>query len=129
MSETRSSSEDVVESVSEPETTAVGGLTPEMASVVAYLFSPITGLLVFLMEEDDEFVRFHGMQSILFGLIWVGIYILITIISTVTFGLGTILFLPALPIGFAMWAFLMYKASQGEEWAIPGLESFVRNQI
>lgn len=129
MSEAQPSTGEIADPTSVAETTSVGGLTPEMASVVAYLFAPITGLLVFLMEDEDEFVRFHGMQSIVFGVVWVGIYLLITVISAVTFGLGAILFVPAVPVAFAMWAFLMYKAYQGEEWAVPGLGTFVRGQL
>lgn len=111
------------------EETEVGGLSPELASVVAYLAAPITGLIVYVMEEEDRFTRFHAMQSILFGVVSIVIYFAISVIAGITFGIGAVLYLPAVPILGILWLFLMYKAYSGEAWAIPGLGGFIEDQI
>jgi len=111
------------------EETDVGGLSPELASVVAYLAAPLTGLIVYVMEEEDQFTRFHAMQSILFGVVSIVIYFAISSITPLTLGLGLLLYLPAVPILGLLWLFLMYKAYSGEAWAIPGLEGFIKEQI
>ena len=43
-------------------------LDPKVAGALCYAFGWITGLVFFLIEKNDDFVRFHAMQSIiLFG--------------------------------------------------------------
>lgn len=102
------------------EKTDVGGLSPEMASVLAYLLAPLSSIIVFVMEKEDEFTRFHAMQSLIFGVIsWV----IITITSA--FLIGVLL----IPIYYLFILFLAYKAYSGEEWEIPGIGSFARDQI
>lgn len=113
----------------EKEETKVGGLTPEMAGVVAYLLSPLTGILVFVMEDENEFVRFHGMQSIIFGVAWFAVFVVISVLAAITFGLAGLLYFPALFVAALMWAFLMYKAYQGEMYKLPMIGNFAEQQI
>src|SRR6185503_20691729 len=50
------------------------GLDENVASLLAYVFGLVSGLIFFLIEKDSRLVRFHGMQSILLsGVFWVGI--------------------------------------------------------
>ena len=41
------------------------GLESNIAGLLSYLVGWITGLIFFLIEQEDEFVRFHAMQSII----------------------------------------------------------------
>jgi len=41
------------------------GLESNVAGLLSYLVGWITGLIFFLIEQEDEFVRFHAMQSII----------------------------------------------------------------
>ena len=44
-------------------------------SVVAYLLSPVSGLIIFLVARSPR-ARFHGLQSVVVGTLWpVGLYI------------------------------------------------------
>jgi uncharacterized membrane protein len=76
---------------------------------------PILAVVALLMENTKgrPFVRYHAIVAIATG-------ILTVIITTVTFGLGGILFLV-----FFYWA---YKAYQGEMVTIPWVSNFVKNQ-
>ena len=44
------------------------GIQPNVAGLLSYLLGWVTGLIFFLIEKDNKFVRFHAMQSmIVFG--------------------------------------------------------------
>ena len=102
------------------------GLTPNVAGALAYLLGPITGILFFLLEKENRFVRYHAAQSITLGLLWIALSVLFSVLSgmlvmvpvlgwlvalllSVVFGLG----------GFFLWLFLMWRAFQGREWESP----------
>src|SRR6266705_859993 len=57
------------------------GMQPNVAAGLSYVLGWITGLVFFLMEKQNRFVRFHAMQSILFfgGLSVLGIVLRIII--------------------------------------------------
>ena len=52
--------------------TTVSGLEPTVAGALAYLLWFVSGILFFIVEKNNAFVRFHALQSImLFGGIFV----------------------------------------------------------
>ena len=44
------------------------GLDANVAAAISYIF--IVGLIFFFLEKENKFIRFHAMQSILFGALW-----------------------------------------------------------
>ena len=44
------------------------GLDPNIAAAISYIW--IVGLIFFFLEKENRFVRFHAMQSILYGIVW-----------------------------------------------------------
>ena len=112
------------------------GLEPNVAGALSYLLGPITGILFYLLEDDDEFVRFHGAQStIVFGGLFVlsiGMTVLLTVLAAIpvigwiaaaVLGIASILLAP---VAFVAWIFLMYKAYQGSEYAVPIAGTYAR---
>ncbi len=96
------------------------GLGKNTAAALSYVLGPITGV-VFLVLEKDKFVRFHAMQSIVFGVV---AFVLNMILG---FTIILALVLPILwVVEFILWLMLIYKAWQGEEWEIPFLGKFAR---
>jgi uncharacterized membrane protein len=112
------------------------GLDQNVAGALSYLFGLVSGLIVYLIEQDNPFVRFHAAQSIvLSGLLFVASIVLSvvgTIVSTVlftstsTFFLGSVVSLViglvwlALTLGtFVLWLYLMFQAYQGETPRLP----------
>ena len=94
------------------------GLEPNVAGLLCYLVGWITGLIFYLIEEKDEFVRFHAMQSIIFfGAVAVfsivfGILFLVPFVGWILF---TILWIGTI----VLWILLMVKAYQGERFKLP----------
>ena len=97
------------------------GLEPNIAGLLSYLVGWITGLIFFLIEQKDEFVRFHAMQSIIvFGAITVvqivlGILAIIPYVGIIFAIIGYIVWLFAV----VLWIVLMVKAYQGERFKLP----------
>src|SRR5437764_9007392 len=58
--------------VSGPEGTARPATTDLPSNVAAALacFPLVGGIIFYLLEKRDDFVRFYAMQSIIFGAIW-----------------------------------------------------------
>ena len=94
------------------------GLEPNIAGLLCYVLGWLTGLIFFLIEEKDEFVRFHAMQSII-------VFGAITVVSIVFGILFIVPFLGPILGGFlwvasvALWIILMVKAYQGERFKLP----------
>lgn len=91
------------------------GLDKNTSALIAYALGWISGLAVILIEKDDEFVRFHAMQSIItFGALtllsifagWIFYYFLF---------FGSIIHIATI----VLWVILMVKAYQGEKFKLP----------
>ena len=92
-------------------------------SALSYVFAPIVGIIVLLMEEKKSrpFIKFHAVQSIAAS---VAFFVVAFVLSFVTLGFGG-LCVPLLWLVFLYWA---YKAYQGETFDIPVLTNFIKGQ-
>jgi uncharacterized protein len=90
---------------------------------ISYVFAPIVGIVAMLIEDKKNrpFVRFHAVQSIVAGITF---WIMATIITTVTFGIGGLL----VPIVWLLFLYWAYKTYQGEMVNIPVVTNFIKNQ-
>ena len=97
------------------------GLESNIAGLLSYVLGWITGLIFILVEQKDEFVRFHAMQSIVvFGA---------ATVVMIAFGFLTwlpfigILFLVIESLAglclFVLWILLMVRAYQGVRYKLP----------
>ncbi len=91
------------------------GLEQNVAGLLCYVLGWITGLIFFLLEKDNKFVRFHAMQSILVfgGLTIIGI--ILGWIPILGWILGALLSL----LGLVLWILLMVKAYQNVMYKLP----------
>lgn len=112
------------------------GLEPNIAALLAYLFGWLGGLIFFMIEKDNKFVRFSAMQSILFNVASIALWFVLTFVvgalSIATGGLGALfgLLMPLVGIGFLIiWIMLMVKAYNGEEWELPIIGGIARNAV
>ena len=118
-------------------TTATTGLPSNVAAALACI--PLVGGLIFyILEKTDSFVRFYAMQSIIFG----GIWFLFNLVSWILRGIFWSF--PVVGGVFAaMWLFLsalvhlallvimiiaMVKAFTGVRWDIPFVGPIARKQ-
>jgi uncharacterized membrane protein len=91
------------------------GMDENVAGLLCYVLGWITGLIFFLIEKKNKFVRFHALQSIIvFGVLTVASIVLgwIPIIGWV---IGWIIWVLAI----VLWILLMVKAYQGEKYKLP----------
>src|SRR5436309_8344264 len=98
---------------SEPETRSTSTSTGLPSNVAAALacFPLIGGLIFYILEKRDNFVRFYAMQSILFGAAW----FLFNIVSKIVFSIfasipavgGVLVFMWAVLQAIVQLAFLV----------------------
>ncbi len=91
------------------------GLDENVAGLLCYVLGWVSGLVFFLLETENKFVRFHAIQSILvFGVLNIALIVLgwIPFIGGVFGGLIGVL-------GFVLWIILIIKAYQGVKFKLP----------
>src|SRR5262245_24006057 len=90
------------------------GIETKVEALLCYLGGWVTGLIFFLIEKDNKFVRFHAMQSIIaFG----ALTVLEIAFSTMPFFNRLISLVHLLFLG--VWIVCMVKAYQGERFKLP----------
>ena len=115
------------------------GLDENVAALLSYIIHFISGLVFFLMEKNSRLVRFHAMQAIILGGLWVvGMFVcmfawfVIAIIATqlpallggllsLVTGLLIFVFFAAVFVG---WILGMVKAYQGQYFKLPVIGNF-----
>ena len=113
-------------------------LPPNIAAAIACI--PLVGGIIFyLLEKRNSFVRFYAMQSIIFGGAWVLFNIASAVVHAVVGaipGVGPILvFLWAVIAALVHLAFLVVfivavvKAFSGVRWDIPYVGPMARKQV
>ena len=101
------------------------GMEQNIAGLLCYLVGWITGLVFFLMEKENRFVRFHAMQSIV-------VFGALTVVSII---LGAIPLIGALfswlvgVLALILWIVLMVKAYQNEMYKLPWAGNFAEKHI
>jgi uncharacterized membrane protein len=102
------------EKLTEPSGTSTG-LSPNIAGLLCYVGIWISGIIFFVLEQKNKFVRFHAAQSIVaFGTITVA-GILLGLIPVVGRAFASIIGI----IGFIVWIIMIVKASNGEWYKLP----------
>ena len=88
-------------------------------AALAYVFSPIVPIILFLMEDKKNrpFIRAHNAQALAMGIVMA---VLVPVIAGVTLGCGAVIWFVML-----FWA---YQAYQGKLVNIPVVTDFVKNQ-
>jgi len=95
-------------------------MSPDLTSddklwaMLSYVF-PVIAIVVLFMEDKKNrpYIKFNAVQSLVATVV-------LSILATVTFGCGSILFLVLF-----WWG---YQAYQGQDVKIPMISDFIRNQ-
>jgi len=91
------------------------GLSPNTAGLLCYVAGWVSGIIFFVLEQKNRFVRFHAAQSIVaFGTITVA-GVVLGLIPVVGDAFSTIIGI----IGFIVWIIMIVKASNGEWYKLP----------
>jgi uncharacterized membrane protein len=124
-----------------PETSAAStstGLPSNVAAAIACI-PLIGGIIFYILEKRDGFVRFYAMQSIIFGCAWF-LFNIISAVVHVVFGAipgigGILVFFWAIIAALVHLAFLVImiitivKAFTGVRWDIPYIGPVARRQV
>jgi len=112
------------EKLTAPASTSTG-LSPNVAGLLCYVGAWITGIIFFVLEQRNKFVRFHAAQSIVaFGTITVA-GIVLGLIPVVGVAFSSIVGI----IGFIIWIIMMIKASSGEWYKLPWAGNVAENIV
>lgn len=108
------------------------GLDENVAGALSYLFGAITGVIFFVVETENSFVRFHAAQSIVVSIGVMVAYLVLSVLSSILLGLAffgpggfalaglfSLLWLVVSLAVFGLWLFLMLKAYQGDAYRLP----------
>ncbi|MBE9482964.1 MAG: DUF4870 domain-containing protein [Chloroflexi bacterium] len=114
------------------------GMEPNVAGLLCYLFGWVTGLIFLIVEKENKFVRFHAIQSIVvFGAISI-VFIILSIIMSITFnpfafgfglwGVLSIINWLVWVLTLILWIILMVQAYQGKKFKLPWAGNFAEKQ-
>jgi uncharacterized membrane protein len=101
-----------------------GGLSSNAASGLSYVLTFVTGAIFLILDRRPE-VRFHAMQSILFGVAWLIVAILRSALHF--FPLNVVLWLAWLA-GLVLWVVLMVQGFQGRHYKLPWIGDIAEQQ-
>ena len=91
------------------------GIQPNVAALLSYLLGWITGLIFYLIEKENKFVRFHAFQSIVVSGALMALSIVLMVIPVIGWAL-----IPVVQVvGLILWIICMIKAYQGEKFKLP----------
>jgi uncharacterized membrane protein len=100
-------------------------IEPNIAGLLCYVGAWVTGIIFFILEQKNNWIRFHAAQSMVtFGTLFIAGMIL-----------GWIPFIGAFfssvigIIGFVMWIILMIKAYNGERYKVPWAGDIAENMV
>jgi len=109
------------------------GMESQIAVLIAYLFSWIGGLVIYLIEKENKFVKYHAMQALVLGIFEVACIVVISVILGFIPYIGWFLFswLGYVLAGVA-WIFgiiAIIKAFKGETYRIPVISKLADKYI
>jgi uncharacterized membrane protein len=114
------------------------GLPSNVAAALACI-PLIGGIIFYIVEKHDQFVRFYAMQSIIFGGAWIVFSIVYQIVHAVFASIPAIgglfvvlwgLIWAIVTIGFlVIFIIMVIKAFSGVRWDIPYIGPIARNQV
>lgn len=120
-------------------TAAATGLPPNVAAGLATLFPPVSSLVFLVLEKNDRYVRFWAMQGVIFGAVWLlssfvfwMIALIFSPIPILHFLVAVIVTLMSVVLSLAclvVWIVMLVKSFSGQEWEIPILGKFARQQL
>jgi uncharacterized membrane protein len=131
----------------------LGGMDPKIAAAISYIW--IVGVIFFILEKENKFVRFHALQSILFGIantVIIMVLAIVAFILTLVFSVGAaaaasgggdaiasvvglliwLIWMIVWLIGLAMFVGLIFaavKAYQGQTFKLPIIGNMAEKMV
>lgn len=116
---------DIESSENQVTTKSSTGLEENIAGLLCYLGTIVTGIIFFALEKKSSFVKFHAMQSIvLYVFLWI-LGLGVGYVPLVGWLLKALISLT----GFILWIVLMVKAYQHEQTKLPIVGDITENLL
>lgn len=91
------------------------GLDENIEGSLCYLVGFVTGIIFYILDQENRFVKFHAVQSTATFLLLFIVGAVLSLIPYIGNMLGTLFWL----IEIAIWFIMMSKAYQGERFKLP----------
>jgi len=101
------------------------GMAPNLAAALSYLLGVITGIIFYVLEKENKFIRFHAMQSILFCGVWIVMDVALAIVPVIGWMMAGVVNV----IGMVLWLVVIFKAFSGEQFKIPVIGDLAEKNI
>lgn len=114
-----------------PTAVAVGGLADNVAGALAYV--TLIPAIIFLVLEPfnkNRFVRFHSFQCIFFGVAWIAVSVVLSVLGMMPFiHWFAALLWPLVGLAFfVLWVLLLVKAYAGQMFKLPVIGDMAEKQ-
>ncbi|CAH0117973.1 MULTISPECIES: DUF4870 domain-containing protein [unclassified Paenibacillus] len=101
------------------------GLDENVAGLLCYILTFVTGIIFVLIEKDSRFVRFHALQSIF---TFLPLFVAQMILAGIPF-IGWIFSSLIGLLIFILWIVTMIQAFQGKWFKLPLVGDLVEKQL
>lgn len=102
------------------------GLPENLEGAIAYLFAPITSIILLILDSENKFVKFHSFQSMFLSIILGAFNLLLSIIFGIIFTVmpflffvGTIVKIIVAIITLIIYIVLIITALRGRMLVVP----------
>jgi uncharacterized membrane protein len=119
-----------------PATATAGGLTDNVAGMLAYV--TIIPAILFLVLEPynrSRFVRFHSFQNIFLHVagfvLWIALFVISMILGVIPIlghVIAFLLWMAFIIVLLIVWIMLLLKANQGQMWKLPIIGDLAEKQ-
>ena len=107
-----------------PEAETTVGMSPNVAGLLCYVLTWVTGIIFVVLEKKSTFVKFHAWQSIMtFGVLTVA-YLILMWIPVIGWILSILIWI-AMGI---LWIILLIQAGTGKMWKVPWAGNWAEKQ-
>ncbi len=100
------------------------GIEANIVALLSYFLGFISGVIIYAIEKENKFVRFHALQSIIVFAFFFVLGIILRILPFIGFVL--LMFLGIVEI--FLWVILMVKAYKGEYFKLPFAGDFAEQR-
>ncbi|ADQ14934.1 DUF4870 domain-containing protein [Halanaerobium hydrogeniformans] len=107
------------------EKNTVLGIDENLEALLCYVLGWITGIVFLFLEKENEYVRFHAMQSLV---TFLALFVITIVIGWIPILGWLVSFLISI-LGLVLWLILMVKAYQGQLYKLPYAGDFAEEQL
>lgn len=86
-------------------------------NIFTYTLPPITGFITLYIEKTNMEARFHALQSILFGILFIGTFLILALFLPTVIRETVLAIIKT--VFFAVWLYVLYKAYRNEHFELP----------